>query len=73
MKSFSELFINKIFEFTFVTFECEQTICKKARVTSLEEVSLAEFIGEYTRPKIYETTMKTWLDLVSKVEIWTDL
>ena len=26
MKSFSELFINKIFEFTFVTFECEQTI-----------------------------------------------
>ena len=26
MKSFSELFINKIFEYTFVTFEYEQTI-----------------------------------------------
>ena len=26
MKSFFELFINKIFEFTFVTFKSEQTI-----------------------------------------------
>ena len=26
IKSFSELFINKIFEYTFVTFEYEQTI-----------------------------------------------
>ena len=25
-KTFSELYINKIFEYTFVTFECEQTI-----------------------------------------------
>ena len=28
IKSFSELFINKIFEYTFVTFEYEQTILK---------------------------------------------
>ena len=28
MKSFSELFINKYFEYTFVTFEYEQTILR---------------------------------------------
>ena len=27
IKSFSELFSNKVFEYTFVTFEYEQTIC----------------------------------------------
>ena len=27
IKSFSELFIDKIFEYTFLTFEYEQTIC----------------------------------------------
>ena len=36
--------------------------------TSLEQLNLAEFSGEYTRPKVYENGHKKflgiWLDLV---------
>ena len=42
------------------------------RVTSLEQLSLAEFCGEYSRPKVYENGQKKvlgiWLDLVLKVK-----
>ena len=42
------------------------------RVTSLEQLSLAEFSGESTRPKVYENGHKKvlgiWLDLVLKVK-----
>ena len=45
------------------------------RVTSLEQLSLAEFSGEQARPKVYENDHKNvqgiWFDLVSKVKIWT--
>ena len=45
-----------------------------SRVTSLEQLSVAEFSGEYTSSKVYENCHKTvlaiWLDLVSKVKIW---
>ena len=41
-------------------------------MTSLEQLSLAEFSGEYTRPKVYENGRKyvldIWLDLVLKVK-----
>ena len=44
------------------------------RVTSLEQLSVAEFIGEQARPKVYENGLKNvlaiWLDLVSNVKIW---
>ena len=44
------------------------------RVTSLEQLSVAEFSGEKARPKVYENGHKNvlviWLDLVSNVEIW---
>ena len=40
------------------------------RVTSLEQLSVAEFSGE--RLKVYENGIKNaiWLYLVSKVKIW---
>ena len=42
------------------------------RVTSLEQLSIAEFSGEYTRPKVYEKgpkkVLSIWLDLVLKVK-----
>ena len=41
-------------------------------MTSLEQLSLAEFSGEQTRPKVYENGHKKllgiWLDLVLKVK-----
>ena len=44
------------------------------RVTSLEQLSVAEFSGEKARLKVYENGRKNvlviWLDLVSKVKIW---
>jgi hypothetical protein len=44
------------------------------RVTSLEQLSVAEFSGVQTRLKVYENGHKkvlgTWLDLVSNVKIW---
>ena len=43
------------------------------RVTSLEQLSVPEFSGKWTRPKVYENCHKTvlaiWLDLVLKVKI----
>ena len=43
------------------------------RVTSLEQLSLAEFGGELERPKIYENGHKNvpgiWMDSVTKVKI----
>ena len=43
-----------------------------SRVTSIEQLSLAEFSGEYTRPNVYENGHKNvqgiWLDLVLKVK-----
>ena len=45
------------------------------RVTSLEQLSLAEFSGEYARPKVCEIGHKNvlgiWINLVPKVIIWT--
>ena len=42
------------------------------RVTSVEQLRLAEFSGEQTRPKVYENGHKkvlgVWLDLVLKVK-----
>ena len=42
------------------------------RVTSLEQLSLAEFSGEYARSKVYENDHKNvlgiWLDLVSNAK-----
>ena len=42
------------------------------RVTSLEQLSLAEFSGEETRTKVYENGLKkvlgNWFDLVLKVK-----
>ena len=42
------------------------------RMTSLEQLSLAEFSGEYVRSKVYENDHKNvlgvWLDLVSNVK-----
>ena len=42
------------------------------RVTSLEQLSLAEFSGEQTRSKVYENSHKKvlgiWLDLILKVK-----
>ena len=47
------------------------------RVTSLEQLSLAEFSGEYARSKVYENDHKNvlgiWLDLVSNVKYSTIL
>ena len=41
-------------------------------MTSLEQLSLAEFSGEYARSKVYENDHKNvlgiWLDLVLKVK-----
>ena len=41
-------------------------------MTSLEQLSVAEFSGEYTKPKVYENGHKKvlgiWLDLVLKVK-----
>ena len=46
--------------------------CIKARVTSLEQLSVAEFSGEKARPKAYENDLKNvlaiWLDLELKVK-----
>ena len=46
----------------------------KARVTSLEQLSVAEFSGDLARPKVYENGHKNvlviWLDLVSNIKIW---
>ena len=42
------------------------------RVTSHEKLSVAEFSGEYARPKVYENGLKNvlaiWLDLELKVK-----
>ena len=42
------------------------------RVTSLEQLSVAEFSGEYARPKAYENGLRNvlaiWLDLELKVK-----
>ena len=47
------------------------------RVTSLEQLSLAEFSGELTRTKVYENGHKKvlgiWFDLVLKVKYSTIL
>jgi hypothetical protein len=47
------------------------------RVTSLEQLSLAEFSGEYARSKVYENDHKNvlgiWLDLVWNVKYSTIL
>ena len=44
------------------------------RVTSLEQLSLAEFSGEQARPKVYENGHKNvlviWLDLVSNAKLY---
>ena len=46
----------------------------KSRMTSLGQLSSAEFIVEYARPKVYENDHKNvleiWFNLVSKVKIW---
>ena len=46
-------------------------------MTSLEQLSLAEFSGEYARSKVYENDHKNvlgiWLDLVSNVKYSTIL
>ena len=48
------------------------SICYYSRVTSLKQLSIAEFSGEYTRPKVYENGQKKvlgiWFDLVLKVK-----
>ena len=45
------------------------------RVTSLKQVSVAEFSGEQERPKVYENghrkVLGIWLDLVLKVKYST--
>ena len=44
------------------------------RVTSLEELSVAEFSGDQAKPKVYENgntnVLAIWLGLVSNVKIW---
>ena len=49
----------------------------KVRVTSLEQLSVAEFSGGYVRPKVYEKGLKNvlgiWFDLVLKVKYSTIL
>ena len=44
------------------------------RVTSLEQLSVAEFSGEQARPKVYKNGHKNvlviWLDLVLSIKIW---
>ena len=44
------------------------------RVTSLEQLSVAEFSGESARPMVYEKCHKNvlpiWLDLVSNIKNW---
>ena len=53
--------------------------CKSSldRVTSLEQLSLAEFSGELVRPKVYENNHKSvlgiWMDLEWKVKYSTVL
>ena len=46
------------------------------RVTSIEQLSVAEFSGEKTRLKVYENgdnnVLAIWFDLVSKVRIWAN-
>ena len=46
----------------------------KVRVTSLEQLSLAEFSGKQVKPKVNENDHKNALailfDLVSNVKIW---
>ena len=48
--------------------------CMYFRVTSLEQLSVAEFSGELARLKVYEKGHKNvlaiWLDLVSTIKIW---
>ena len=48
-----------------------------SRVTSLEQLSLAEFSGELVRPKVYKNNHKSvlgiWMDLEWKVEYSTIL
>ena len=45
-----------------------------SRVTSLKQLSLAEFSGEKTRPNVYENghnyDFGVYFDLVLKVKIW---
>ena len=52
--------------------EIECTKTKQHRVTSLEQLSIAEFIGELARPKVYENSHKkllgVWFDLVMKIK-----
>ena len=47
------------------------------RVTSHEQLSLAEFSGECARPKVFENGRKNvvgiWFNLVLKVKIWTNV
>ena len=47
---------------------------KFIRVTSLEQLSVAEVSGDLARPKVYENGHKNvlviWLDLVSNIKIW---
>ena len=42
-------------------------------MTSLEQLSVAEFSGEQARPKVYdnghENVLAIWLDLVSNVKV----
>ena len=49
----------------------------RLRVTSLEQLSLAEFSGELVRPKVYENDHKNvlgiWIDLEGKVKYSTIL
>ena len=39
------------------------SICYYSRVTSLKQLSIAEFSGEYTRPKVYENSQKKVLGI----------
>ena len=47
---------------------------RNTRVTSLEQLSLAEFSGEYAGPKVYEKDHKSvlgiWIKWDLKVKIW---
>ena len=57
IKSFSELFIDKIFEYTFVTFECEQTIGFRCKYRGCQV--LAGVVTGVNKPSI-----KFWVDIV---------
>ena len=62
--------------YSFTTESCKgmitSVLCMYIRVTSLEQLSVAEFSGELTRLKVYENGHKkvlgTWLGLVLKVK-----